>query len=303
LVNKTLHSVIIRNYKLEDADSIGHLHPVLKLTYLFNKDLRNENIFCAEWEGNIIGVGHLEPDGSWDSFQEESNLPFKKLRFNITLDQHYQDHSEVKYDLFNALLKRAKEIQVENSINTIKLINYIDANTHKEAQFLIENGFCMQEHQFFMMRNLSEPIPEIPQIAGINIRNWKMATEEEILQYLEAESSVFGHCWSSNRLKWYRGGPEWNTFTAFAGENVAASIMTWGINGERSATENVFVKPEWRGKGVSKAIILRALHHLKTIGKKQATLTVRGDNLPAIKLYTSLGYKVEGHVLEMSLQL
>jgi ribosomal protein S18 acetylase RimI-like enzyme len=302
-VNRILHSFFIRNYNNEDADQIGEIHPVLKLSYLFNKDYKTENIFCAVSGGEIIGVGHLEPDGSWNSFREKPNLGFKKIRFSITLHQQCQNPNGIKQNLYKALLERAKEIQTEMPENKIKLINYIDTANHKEAQFLIEKGFSLQEHQFFMIRDLSKEIPEIPQLEGIDIRNWKMETENEIQQYLNAEASVFGHCWSSNRLKWYRGGPEWNTFTAFHGEIVAASVMTWGINGNRSATENVFVKPEWRGKGVSRAIILHALQHLKTMGKTEATLTVRGDNVPAIKLYTSLGYEVRGHVLEMSLEL
>ncbi|WP_419715122.1 GNAT family N-acetyltransferase [Heyndrickxia oleronia] len=44
-----------------------------------------------------------------------------------------------------------------------------------------------------------------------------------------------------------------------------------GIGKERSATENIFVLPEWRRKGIAKAVITEALKFLKNKGKSEAT--------------------------------
>lgn len=63
--------------------------------------------------------------------------------------------------------------------------------------------------------------------------------------------------------------------------------MTQGLGKEKSATENIFVLPEWRRKGIAKAVITEALKFLKNKGKSEATLSVFGDNGRAISLYKS----------------
>lgn len=74
--------------------------------------------------------------------------------------------------------------------------------------------------------------------------------------------------------------------------------MTWMITKERSATEDIFVLPEWRSKGVAKYVITEVLKYLKSQGKSISTLSVLGDNKPAISLYNSLGYRMFGVMIE-----
>ena len=57
---------VIRNYLIEDADKIGNFDKVLELSYRYNGDFKSENIYCAvNEEGDILGVGHLEPHDTW----------------------------------------------------------------------------------------------------------------------------------------------------------------------------------------------------------------------------------------------
>ncbi len=54
---------------------------------------------------------------------------------------------------------------------------------------------------------------------------------------------------------------------------------------------NVAVKPEYRGRGFAKRLILRLLHIARQRGMVRATLEVRISNTPAQKLYEKFGFR------------
>ena len=286
----------IRNYSIEDADKIGEFDKILELSYRYNGDFKPENIFCAvSANGDIYGVGHLEPHDTWPLIEKE-NMPsgfIYKLRLNITVNAELEPPDSVRGGLMDALLMRGSELKRIHPDKKIRIIKYIASDDNTEIDYFLDKGFLSYRNNFVMKRDLTAEISEVPAVAGIKVANWKMAAKEEKMQYLDAEAkSNAGVCWSLNLLKWYSGGPEWDTFTAFSGNEVIGSSMTWRITEERSATENIFVIPEWRRKGVAKLVITEALKFLRDKGKKMATLCVFGDNRPAIALYNSLGYKM-----------
>ena len=57
---------------------------------------------------------------------------------------------------------------------------------------------------------------------------------------------------------------------------------------------NVAVRPEFRRKGFARKLLQDLIDHARTSGIKSLTLEVRVSNLPAIRLYESFGFKVEG---------
>ncbi len=296
MLNVKHNGYVIRNYSIEDADKIGNFNKLLELSYSYNGDFKSENIYCAaNEEGDILGVGHLEPHDTWALITKE-DMPsdyIYKLRLGISVNFELEPPESLRDELLEALLMRAKELKKMHQGKKIRLIKYIASEDNAEIDYLLSKDFAAYRTSFVMKRDLTDEIPDAPEVDGINVVNWKIATEEEKKQYLDAEAkSNAGVCWSLNQLSWYSFGPEWDTFTAFSGDKVVGSTMTWMITDERSATENIFVIPEWRKKGVAKLVITEALKFLKNRGKNIATLSVFGDNKPAIALYKSLGYKM-----------
>ncbi len=82
-------------------------------------------------------------------------------------------------------------------------------------------------------------------------------------------------------------------------ETIVSSVTVWHISDERAATENIFTVPKYRRMGIGMATVATALQYLKDCGYKMASLTCVGDNAGAIALYSRIGYKVIGHLLEM----
>jgi len=78
---------------------------------------------------------------------------------------------------------------------------------------------------------------------------------------------------------------------------------TWLIEDTHSATENIFVVPNWRRKNIAKELISTALRDLKQNGKTIATLCTKGTNKDAIKLYLSYGYTLYYNLIELHYSL
>ncbi len=284
----------IRNYTKEDAEKIGSFDNVLVLSYMYNGDFNPENIFCAvNAEGDIYGVGHLEPHDTWALISKEC-MPsdfIYKLWLSISINTELEPLESVEDELIETLLMRAVELKKSHPHKRIRVIKFIASDAIEEIDYYLTKGFAANSNNLVMKRDLTVEIPDAPKIDGVDVINWKMETEDEKKQYLAAEAkSNSGVCWSLNLLTWYSFSPEWAAFTAFSDDKVIGSAMTWMITDERNSTENIFVIPEWRKKGVARLVITEVLKYLKNKGKKMATLCVFGDNKSAIALYKSLGY-------------
>jgi ribosomal protein S18 acetylase RimI-like enzyme len=123
-------------------------------------------------------------------------------------------------------------------------------------------------------------------------------SDDALRNYNQAELAAFdGVAWRLNHLQWMQGAAEMMNFCAFDGERLIGNTSTWRITDERSATENIFVTPDWQKKGVARSMIYTALAHLKQQGKTVASLGTSGTNAKAIRLYTELGYELMGFQL------
>jgi ribosomal protein S18 acetylase RimI-like enzyme len=298
----------IRNYQDQDADRIADFDFMAMLSYRYNGDYEPQNIFCAvDADGQIIGAGHIVPDQTWFVIEQEDKPTdfVYKLNLDISINEDLTPPENVPQDLLECLLTRAKEIRGQYPDKKIRVAHNIPSEETEEMDFYLSKGFDTQRTHLVMKRDLTEEIPDYPLSANFNIKRWEMALPAEEEQYLaaEARSDDYGVSWSLNHLKWTKRGQEWDTFTVFNGDEVVGSVMTWGLGKDRSATENIFVVPEYRRLGVAKAVITESLKFLRDKGKTEATLGVFGDNGKAITLYRSLGYRVLFTIIEFGLDI
>ena len=52
------------------------------------------------------------------------------------------------------------------------------------------------------------------------------------------------------------------------------------------------VVPAWRGRGIGRALLLDAIHHLFDMGLERVDLEVETGNAPALRLYESTGFSI-----------
>lgn len=84
------------------------------------------------------------------------------------------------------------------------------------------------------------------------------------------------------------------TFQSDAGlpQHDCATIQGLKRTASLGAIQNVGVIPEHRGFGLGRAIVLRALQGFQQAGLQRVYLEVTASNLPAVRLYQSIGFRL-----------
>jgi ribosomal protein S18 acetylase RimI-like enzyme len=70
-----------------------------------------------------------------------------------------------------------------------------------------------------------------------------------------------------------------------------ACIQGMRFSDEVGAIQNIAVLPDYRGHGIGRAILLGSLLGFRQHGIKRVTLEATAENIPAVKLYTHVGFK------------
>jgi ribosomal protein S18 acetylase RimI-like enzyme len=79
---------------------------------------------------------------------------------------------------------------------------------------------------------------------------------------------------------------------AWDGDQIAGQVLSILEEGRAEVFE-VSVRPAWRGRGLARALLCRALHDLRSRGVDVVRLHTRTDfRTRAVDLYTSLGFRV-----------
>jgi ribosomal protein S18 acetylase RimI-like enzyme len=90
--------------------------------------------------------------------------------------------------------------------------------------------------------------------------------------------------------------PEATLLIANGGEQdlfeYVACIQGMRFSEEVGAIQNIAVLPDYRGYGIGRAILLGSLLGFRQHGIKRVTLEVTAENIPAVKLYSHVGFKI-----------
>jgi ribosomal protein S18 acetylase RimI-like enzyme len=209
----------------------------------------------------------------------------------------------VKDALLDQALVRLRERMAGLPPRPVRLTFEYAAGEDAAAAFVLARGFDYLESAFHMRRDLSQTIPEPRAAPEISIRRWRMESEAEQRAYVAARTACFPEAplpladW-----QYYMRSPYWAEGTmiaAFAGDRLVGGVNVYSIPDESAAaeipfgyTEDIFVLPEYRGKGAAHAMIAEGMRFLKERGFSEARLAVRAKNEQALPLYRGLGYAV-----------
>jgi ribosomal protein S18 acetylase RimI-like enzyme len=163
--------------------------------------------------------------------------------------------------------------------------------------FLARRGFERTKHfEPFLARSLEE-LPDVEAPKGVTIRNVEAGEYEQRVDVHRASwwpASGF----SLERYLEVRGisevfDAELDIVAVAPDGSFAASCICWAdpISGV-GFYEPAGTRPEWRGSGVSRAVIRAGLHRLRAKGMAFARIYTAGFNHAAVRLYESCGFEL-----------
>jgi ribosomal protein S18 acetylase RimI-like enzyme len=256
-----------------------------------------KNIILAEDDqGTLLGYVWLYP-----AFISTHLEGARILSLDLRVDPDLDFRDNLRDILFNKIVARAREIKAESGEKVAISSTYFAAGLESIA-FMKSKGLRNYINGYFMECDLTQPLPNPPQLEGVTVKFWRMETEAEQRRYIQAYDSAFqNNYWSVGDLQnfirsslWVKGG----TLTAFAGEEIAGSVMVYfeadfaENQARKGFTEHVFVVPQWQKRGLARYLISQAQAFLKDQDLLIAALEVEADNRSALSLYESLGYNV-----------
>lgn len=276
---------IIRAYEESDLEFVRQRDVILSLEIPYCSEFSEENVFTALNENkDVVGVITLSSHYTWNDPSEEAD---HKMVLNYCVEE-----SEV----LPFLLKKAKErfdaIVRTTGKKNCKLVLWFDEGEILEIQTFLHEDFLLGEICPVLKYDLTKEIKQRQLPEGYTIEKLEI-NDENVSKYLNATALANEGCPDSEgELRFRSFDQSFEIYVLKVGETIVSSMTLWNIGEERSATENIFTIPEYQKQGLAKQIIGYGLQVLKDRGKKIATLSMRGTNRRAMRLYQSLGYEL-----------
>jgi len=88
------------------------------------------------------------------------------------------------------------------------------------------------------------------------------------------------------------------SLVARAGERLVGAVLC-GHDGRRGLLHHLAVAPEWRRRGIARALVERCHESFKALGIPRCYIFVMTDNESGRKFWESLGWKNHAHALAM----
>lgn len=247
-----------------------------------------KNIFIAENETGQI-KGYAATTSAYYSNKWEARIFWMDLRTDPETDKDFA----MKDALLKKIIQRGREIKKTENRSRAAIGATYFAPGKASIAYLQSRNFVHFESMLAMRMHLNNDlkIPNVRMNKAIEIKPWKMESQEDKAAYLRAREAAFGYPLQTLKiLEHFTGSELWQggtTFTAFSNGEIIASVMVLA-NG---LLDYVFVVPAWRGQGIAKSLVSRALQFLQVRDHPQAWLEVYAHNEAAIKLYQSFGFE------------
>ena len=200
-----------------------------------------------------------------------------------------------------ALIRAATEHSASLGVDAL----HIEAGERNDAltRLLASEGFEAIK-RFWQMRWQGDAPPDARLPAGFAARSLAAGRDEAALT--ELQNISFGENWGFSpnsveqiaaRVRQNRGGPEAILFlTEGDAPSGKPAAYNWTMFSADDATPSgvismTGVHPDYRGRGLGRAVVTAGIAYLVGRGARTVTLEVDSDNTPARELYLTLGFR------------
>ena len=168
---------------------------------------------------------------------------------------------------------------------------------------LESKGFSL-ERVYWDMAWRGEWLPQATAPAGFRISSFQPGDAAALTQIQnEAFTGTWGFAPNTVDQIEYRSSmsnsPHPGILFLYSGDGVAGYCWTCTAplkGGLKGIIGMIGVSPDFRGRGISKPLLVAGMEYLKSTGVVEIGLHVDGDNAPAIALYKSVGFEKVGEL-------
>lgn len=294
-----MNNVVIRNFEKKDMVLLGQFYNSVtsqgKVIFWWVGEEHNwENVFCAFENDKMIAKGQVEiiseiPSGLSSGTKHSIYLNLKTL-------PEREDDVELLDRIYKHLVIRANELKkcLSREYQTKLCVGNYSSEEKNNNYFLNTKGFSYFENSFLMERDLNQPI-SIHELDDVHLHfeHWPMLTVEEEKQYLEIESEIWpDKPLGLQRLRVNKKNQLWKSMIVREGETIVGCVMVWKDQDDMGVIEELFVRKNWRNRGIAKYLLTQALTYLKNNEIPIVELMVDTTNRSALSLYQSVGFQI-----------
>lgn len=125
----------------------------------------------------------------------------------------------------------------------------------------------------------------------------QIASTVDIPKIIQIEKSVSGDKTYSAMLteeEWFEAFKKVKIFLVKNGDEIIGEISYEIKSPDNVYIDGLVIKPEFQGKGFSRKVMDKIMNELKDF--KRIDLVTHPENIRAIQLYKSFGFKIEGQI-------
>lgn len=197
-----------------------------------------------------------------------------------------------------SLIDASESISEANGIVTLIPIGDPRIAEYEEWGFRLDGGLLQ------LTRPLGEMPPQPPIMKGARIRSLKNGEEEEFVKLLNT-SYARPRLTLKDLKAWHRDDPQFNydrvQVVEYQGKLIGAGVSRTDIeynahyHKKRGYLGPAGTLPEFRGRGLNKAVNWHAMKSAKEHGMDSVSLYTHEENFPILKLTYDLGYTLVYH--------
>jgi len=287
-----------------EADGVDFVATEEDLSAQFNDHIDFDpkaDILIVEAHGKMVGLARV-----WREDREDGS---KVHGHSVELLQKWRGRG-IREELFmynERHIRRIAKRDVREGASFFQL--WANDSDNNWKSIIEKNGYRPAQHELEMVRSLDE-IPEMPLPAGFEIRPVR---PEHYSRIWEADKEASRLDWDFSENRWdddhFKAFMKTSVFqpalwqVAWNGETLAGMVLNYIVEDEnrqlgkkRGHTEHVFVREQYRGGGLARALLASSFKVLKDRGMDEAVLGMEVENPhDPMRLYEGMGFSVAKH--------
>lgn len=191
---------------------------------------------------------------------------------------------------------RAREIAEAQHLQIMLYTQALADEDVLKSQGFEPNPPDPQEHTAYYSCSLQKPLPKISLPPGYIMRQLttadKIASYQELYDFSVVDPEHLREMLVSDEYSFLVVEDARSQFQAYCESSICRK--EWDLSGRRIGwIDYIGTRPEQRGKGLGRAVLLEGLKILQEWGAEDARLVTISSNIPAVRLYESTGFVEE----------